>query len=338
LANIPRTRPLSAAKVIAANLRSLFWKRGLGYNEVATELDLSKSILYDIMRGTRQTEDTLAKLGRYFQVSNAYLTDPASPRYDTELVLGNVVFLARNFGVAQLPCSETLTNIAEKRHLPSGKVVKQLADAVTVPLEQFLTTDLSLQPDLQLKPCWRTERALKTEHSVDEAQRKNFSENLRLYLLLAGWNAREAAQTIRIGYVRMGNYVAGRSFPPAEALAKIAGHFQTSAEAMGAPAPKLDPQAIGARITERLGQKGIGVSKAAWKLKLGVAKFRAVCSGTALPNGRQLKRIAGFLEEAPASILGLKRVDNSDPPARGADAFPAKLKESPTFRPNLSNN
>ena len=78
--SLPKSRTLSQALLIAANLRSLFWRAGQGYNEVVVTIGLSKLIIYDIMRGTRQTVDAPRETGQtLWCLGVEYLSDPASP-------------------------------------------------------------------------------------------------------------------------------------------------------------------------------------------------------------------------------------------------------------------
>ena len=246
LPNVPKSRPLSEALQIAANLRALFWKKGLGYNEAAVALGLSKSIIYDIMRGTRQTTDALQKLAGHFGVDVKDLRNPDAPRYNMKLVLANVGLLARLYTVGRLPCSESVTNVIEKRHLPAGNMIRQLAEAVGVSREEFLTQDLSLRSDLQLRPLCRTRKTSVVDPAIEAAKRANFKANLRLRVLRAGMTAREAAEAIGTTRARISNYLAGPSFPPADTLLKIAACFQTSPEALCGPAPGSDAAATDA--------------------------------------------------------------------------------------------
>jgi transcriptional regulator with XRE-family HTH domain len=82
--------------------------------------------------------------------------------------------------------------------------------------------------------------------AIEAAKRANFKANLRLRVLRAGMSAREAAEAIGTTRARMRNYFAGRSFPPADTLLKIAAYFQTSPEALCGPAPGLDAAATDA--------------------------------------------------------------------------------------------
>ena len=309
LPNLPQAQPLSEARLIAANLRVLFWKHGLGYNEVAVELGLSRSAIYDVMRGTRQTAEALQKLAHRFKVKVECLRDPAFPRYDVQLIMKNVRALVARFGIGRLPCPDTLTNVVEKRYLPPGDVLQELAQAVNLPLEELLTKDVSQYPNLELRPCWRTRRPPPVDPTQEEAKRANFAANLRVQLLLAGFSACEAAKAIGTTRPSMMNYAAARCFPPAEVLLKIATFFKSSPEAMCAPAPELNVEEIGRRVSALVGKHGLALSTTAWKMGLAAAKFIQIAGGKALPDGFQLKRLAEFFRVNPAEILGIV-VDN----------------------------
>lgn len=312
--SLPKTVPLSGAMVVAANLRSLCWKKGIGYHELAVKLDLSRSVMYDVMRGERQTDLTVAALAGFFGTTVAALRDASTPRYDNTLVLNNVAHLVKKFGLSQLPCAETLANVAEKRYLPPGNALAKLAKAVGIDLEELLTQDVSKRTDLELKPTRRRPPAPPVDRQAEQTKRANFAANLRLQLLLRGWSACEAAKYIGTTRSQMMNYAANRCFPPAETLERIAGMLKTDAATLCGPAPILDPIAIGNRVASLVAIKGNTPKTTAGKMGLAPNTFVDLVAGRKLPDGFQLHRIAEYFGLTPQAVLGVTLPDSSTPP------------------------
>lgn len=308
--SLPRSVPLDEARLVSANLRTLCWRKGLGYNELAIAAGISKSAIYNILTGTRQTSEAMKRIARHLGVSLEDLRNPEAPRYDTELVLNNVKFVVGQFGTGQLPCADTLANVVENRYLPPGNALKRLADAVNIPLHEFLTTDISKRPQLVLQDSWRVRKPTLSNEEL-EKRRANFAANVRLQLLLAGLSACEASKAAGVTRAQMGNYAAGRSFPPPDTLESLARFFRTTSQQLCGPSLALDAAEIGARIRALVAARKNTPRTTAWKMGLSSDKFVAVVAGKALPNGFQLNAIAKYFGVTPLEILGIENSNES---------------------------
>jgi transcriptional regulator with XRE-family HTH domain len=298
--SLPRTKPLTTAMLLAANLRSLFWRNGEGYNEVCKALDIPKSAIYCILRGDRQTKDTVQKLAAYFGVTQEYLEDPESPRYNIELVVDNVKWLAGRDGMRALPGGAKAAQVVNNAELPHGKLLRSLAEHVGVELKVFLSEDLSLRADIQKDP-------LSVAVENRPAAKENLAENLKLELLLKGLSRTQAAWRMPMRANQFDNYASGRQFPPPENLEKMAVFFGTTPLALLAEPRVINVAEVSRNITAGFNSKAVAVWVAAQRIGIAPLKLEHVLSGEELPSGPQLHAIARYLGLTPRFLLGLER-------------------------------
>lgn len=303
--NVPRTKPLSEALVVAANLRSLFWRDGVGFNEVAGILDLSRSVMYDVMRGTRQTEDTLAKLATHFQVTLEDLRNSDTKRYDTELVVANIRWLAGRDGMRGLPGVETVAKVVNNELLPPGDLIEKLAVYVGVPREEFLTKDLSKREELERD-------ALELRPEERAAAKHNLAGNLHLQLLLKGLVRTTAAAQMGMRPNQFDNYASGRQLPPVENLERMAWFFNMAPKSLLASPPPIQLAALGQEVLRGIEAKPAAIWLAAQQIGIAQTKLEAIIDGSLWPTGPQLHAIAQYLGVKPAVLLGLQSPDSGD--------------------------
>lgn len=295
----PHLTPLPERRIIAANVRHLMWREGIGVHELTVLLALPATSLYDLLQGTRAVPHVIDKLLGHFQVSRDQLRC-TTPRYDTQLVLRNLNYLASRVGVTRLPMPETLAQVVGNRQLPQGNLLRCLAERLKLPLGTLLTCELAASPELV--------------PAVIQMAGTTLVANLRLLTLLAGTDCKGVCQSTGLNLHQVEAYVAGRRLPPEGNLLRLATAFGLTREALLGALPQPDPAAVGQRIHTRLGAMGLKGSTAAGKMTLGVSKFLAVAAGTTLPDGHQLKKICDFLGLSKWELLGLQPV-----------AFPASL-------------
>lgn len=336
-------------KTLSENLRYLLVSKGLSVSEASQGSGVPKYVIYEIQSCKYSgTPFFIEKLARYLEVSIEYFCDPKQPKMDAARVIKNFRFLADKFGHAGLALPSVIGKVVTGLILPPGDLVKKVSELVGVTIHELMTEDISQLPLVEPKPAQPKKLKLNRKAALPY-----LAANLEYHLMLAGLIPTEASRLMGMNCYDLPRYVAGKNFPVGKKIETIAAFFNTTPEALCAPAPDLDPVQIGLNISQLIEQKWMTPNAVAVASNIYPERLRETLTGKKLPSPHQLKRLSGFFGVSARDIITRKNQEiltiqqnattGMKPlPAAGATSIPTMIASDPrhdgaTTVPNLSD-
>jgi len=165
----------------------------------------------------------------------------------------------------------------------------------------LMTEDISQLPLVEPKPVQPKKPKLDRKAALP-----HLAANLEYHLMLAGLIPTEASRRMGMNCYDLPRYVTGKNFPVGKKIETIAAFFNTTPEALCAPAPDLDPVQIGLNISHLIAKRGMTPNAVAVTVGIYPERLTETLAGKKLPNPHQLKRISEFFRVSAKDIITLK--------------------------------
>jgi transcriptional regulator with XRE-family HTH domain len=289
-------------KTLSENLRYLLVSKGLSVSEASQGSGVPKYVIYEIQSCKYSgTPFFIEKLAKYLEVSIEYFCDPKQPKMDAARVIKNFRFLADKYGHASLGLPSLMGKVVTGLILPPGDLVKKVSELVGVTIHELMTEDISQLPLVEPKPVQPKKPKLDRKAALP-----HLAANLEYHLMLAGLIPTEASRRMGMNCYDLPRYVTGKNFPVGKKIETIAAFFNTTPEALCAPAPDLDPVQIGLNISHLIAKRGMTPNAVAVTVGIYPERLTETLAGKKLPNPHQLKRISEFFRVSAKDIITLK--------------------------------
>lgn len=289
-------------KTLSENLRYLLVSKGLSVSEASQGSGVPKYVIYEIQSCKYSgTPFFIEKLAKFLEVSIEYFCDPKQPKMDAARVIKNFRFLADKYGHASLGLPSLMGKVVTGLILPPGDLVKKVSELVGVTIHELMTEDISQLPLVEPKPVQPKKPKLDRKAALPY-----LAANLEYHLMLAGLIPTEASRQMGMNCYDLPRYVTGKNFPVGKKIETIAAFFNTTPEALCAPAPDLDPVQIGLNISHLIAKRGMTPNAVAVTVGIYPERLTETLAGKKLPNPHQLKRISEFFGVSAKDIITLK--------------------------------
>src|ERR1035437_344206 len=289
-------------KTLSENLRYLLVSKGLSVSEASQGSGVPKYVIYEIQSCKYSgTPFFIEKLAKFLEVSIEYFCDPKQPKMDAARVIKNFRFLADKYGHASLGLPSLMGKVVTGLILPPGDLVKKVSELVGVTIHELMTEDISQLPLVEPKPVEPKKPKLDRKAALPY-----LAANLEYHLMLAGLIPTEASRQMGMNCYDLPRCVTGKNFPVGKKIETIAAFFNTTPEALCAPAPDLDPVQIGLNISHLIAKRGMTPNAVAVTVGIYPERLTETLAGKKLPNPHQLKRISEFFGVSAKDIITLK--------------------------------